>query len=56
MLYNVHTSESHNHQKIFKVLKYILKVKKTITQWWGLSENFNTYARYQCSWDKRSTV
>lgn len=49
MLYNVHTSESHNHQKIFKVLKYILKVKKTITQWWGLSENFNTYARYQCS-------
>lgn len=28
----------------------INKVKKNKTQWWGLSENFNTYARYQCSW------
>lgn len=31
----------------------INKVKKTkTTQWWGLSENFNTYARYQYSWDR----
>lgn len=31
----------------------INKVKKNkTTQWWGLSENFNTYARYQYSWDR----
>lgn len=29
----------------------INKVKKK-TQWFGLSENFNTYARYQYSWDR----